>query len=240
MKTVTQVLKDKIKESFHLAELDRSNLREFDRDLYGASGRKIKHCINNICGLKDNLTYLELGVYRGSTLIAANFRNSITTYAVDDYTIDQKEANPYKETGWTNPRQAVVELIDRYKNSEKLQNIINLIDSEASKVNLKSIPRKVDVVHYDLEEHHANLESVLRHYIPIFDKHFILMVSNWNSQGVRTAYSRFAKSPGIDVELLAEKVSFTTGDSLNWYNGFSVSLVTISAAKEEKKEETND
>ena len=41
MKTVTQVLKDKIKESFHLAELDRSNLREFDRDLYGASGRKI-------------------------------------------------------------------------------------------------------------------------------------------------------------------------------------------------------
>lgn len=240
MKTVTQVLKDKVKDSFRLAELDRSNLREFDRDLYGASGRKIKHCINNICAVKDNLTYLELGVYRGSTLIAANFRNNITTYAVDDYTIDQKEANPYKESGWTNPRQAVVDLVERYRNSEKLQNIINLIDSEATKTNLKSIPKKVDLVHYDLEEHHANLESVLRYFIPVFDKHFILMVSNWNSQGVRTAFKRFSNTPGIEVELLEEKVSHTTGDSLNWYNGFSVSLVTIGSMKEEKKEEKND
>ena len=45
MKTITQVLKDKIAGSFHQAELDKSNLREFDRDLYGASGRKIKHAI---------------------------------------------------------------------------------------------------------------------------------------------------------------------------------------------------
>ena len=74
MKTITQVTKDKLADSFRQAELDKSNLREFDRDLYGASGRKIKHAINNICSIKDNLTYLELGVYRGSTLIAANFK----------------------------------------------------------------------------------------------------------------------------------------------------------------------
>lgn len=240
MKTITPVLKNKIAESFHQAELDKSNLREFDRDLYGASGRKIKHAINNICNIKDNLTYLELGVYRGSTLIAANFRNNITTYAIDDYTIDQKEANPFKEDGWTNPKRAVIDLIDRYKSSDKLQNIINLIDSEATKANLKTIPKKVDIIHYDLDEHHANLESVLRYYIPVFDKYVVLMVSNWNSQGVRNAFARFAKTPGIEVEILNEKLSHTTADSMNWYNGFSVSLVTINSVKDEKKEESND
>lgn len=239
MKTITQVTKDKLADSFRQAELDKSNLREFDRDLYGASGRKIKHAINNICSIKDNLTYLELGVYRGSTLIAANFKNDITTYAVDDYTIDPKEANPYKEEGWTNPRMAVVDLINRYRQSEKLQNIINLIDSEATKVNLKSIAKKIDIVHYDLEEHHCNLESVLRYYLPVFDKYVVLLISNWNSSSVRTAYTRFANTPGVEVELLNEKLSHTTADGMNWYNGFSLSLVNINAVKEEKKEESD-
>jgi hypothetical protein len=63
------------------------------------------------------------------------------------------------------------------------------------------------------------------------------MVSNWNSLGVRNAYTRFAKTPGIEVELLNEKLSSTTGDSMNWYNGFSVSLITLNASKEEKKDE---
>ena len=239
MKTITQVLKDKIAGSFHQAELDKSNLREFDRDLYGASGRKIKHTINNICAIKDNLTYLELGAYRGSTLIAANFRNNITSYVVDDFTIDPKEADPYKEQGWNNPRQALNDLLDRYRNSDKLTNMINIIESEATKVNLKLIPRKIDIIHYDLEIHHANLESTLRYYLPVFDKYTILLVSNWNSQSVRAAYVRFKNTPGIDVELLNEKLSSNTGDSMNWFNGFSVSLITINA-KDEKKEETND
>ena len=238
MKIMTQVLKDKVAGSFHQAELDKSNLREFDRDLYGASGRKIKHAINNICGVKDNLTYLELGAYRGSTLIAANFRNNITSYAVDDFTIDEKEANPYKEQGWNNPKQALDDLIDRYRKSDKLDNVINIINSEATKVNLKLLPKKIDIIHYDLENHHANLESILRYYLPVFDKYTLLLVSNWNSTGIRNSYKRFSNSPGIEVELLNEKLSHNTADNTNWYNGFSVSLITINA-KEEKKEETN-
>ena len=121
-----------------------------------------------------------------------------------------------------------------------MQNIINLIDSEATKVNLKSIPKKIDIVHYDLEEHHCNLESVLRYYLPVFDKYVVLLVSNWNSSSVRNAYTRFANTPGIEVELLNQKLSHTTADSMNWYNGFSVSLVTINSLEEKKKEESND
>jgi len=238
MKTITQVIKDKLAASLYQAESDKSNLREFDRDLYGTTGRKIKHAINNICGIKDNMTYLELGIYRGSTLIAANFRNNITTYAVDDFTIDPKEADNYKESGWSNPRYAVDDLIARYRKSDKLDNVINIFNCEAKKVDLKLIPRKIDIIHYDLDFHHADLESVLRYYLPVFDKYTVLLVSGWNSETTRNSYKRFSNSPGIDVELLNEKLSHTTSDSMHWYNGFSVSLVTINS-KEDKKEENN-
>ena len=108
-------MKNSIIEAFHLAELDKSKLREVERDLYGNSGRKIRHTINNICSIKENAVYVELGVYRGSTLVAANYGNKLISYAIDDFSIDIKEADNYKETGWNNPRIAVKELIQKYR-----------------------------------------------------------------------------------------------------------------------------
>lgn len=232
MKTITQITKNKIIEAFHQAELDKSGLREFERDLYGASGRKIKHAINNICAVKDNLTHLELGVYRGSTLVAANYNNKITCYAVDDFTIEIIEPRPYKESGWNNVRNACKEMIERYKLN------INFYESDATKLDVKKIAKKLDTIHFDLEEDHGNIENVLRHYLSVFDKHTIIMISNWNSKGLRNSFTRFSQSPGIEVEPLMEKLSSTTGDSMNWYNGFAVFLVTIDS-KELEKEETN-
>ena len=234
MKTITQLTKNKIIDAFKEAEQDKSGLREFERDLYGASGRKTRHAINNICGVKDNLTYLELGVYRGSTLVAANYDNKLTTYAIDDFTIDIKEPKQYKENGWNNARQATKDLLDRYNFSN-----VNIIEEEANSVDTKKIAKKVDIVHYDLDEHHASVEQVLRHYLSVFDKHTILMFSNWNSNGVRNSFAQFKKTPGIEVEMLFEKLSSATADSLNWYNGFAVFLFTLNA-KEVEKEVKND
>ena len=230
MKLFNDKNKDAVKEAFYLAEHDRSNLREYDRDLYGYSGKKIRHAINNICSIKDKLTYVELGVYRGSTMIAATYNTKVAkAYGVDDFTIDLKEATPYKETGWSNPRIAAEELFEKYKKP------INLIKSEARSVDFSLIPGKIDIIHYDLDLHHASLESILRYYLHKFDKHTLLIISNWNARGVRTDYKNFAKTPGISVELLDEKLSSTTGDTENWYNGLSVSLVSF----EEKDAESD-
>lgn len=235
MKIVNDVTKQNIQQAFYDAEQDKSNLREFERDLYGFSGRKVRHAINNICSLKEKMVYLELGVYRASTLIAANFRSNVSqSYGVDDFTIDSKEANPYNEQGWNNPRIVAEELIERYKKEFSSPNQVKLIKSEARKVDLTQL-RKVDVIHYDLDEHHAGVESILRYYLPKFDKHTILLISNWNSQGVRNSYRNFAKTPGLKVELVAEQLSFSTGNTENWYNGLSASIVSF-----EEEEITND
>lgn len=230
MKIITQQTKDIIKEAFYLAELDKSKLREFDRDLYGNSGNRIKHTINNICGFKENLVYVELGVYRGSTLIAANYQNKLISYGIDDFTIDMKEGDWYKETGWNNPKIAVKELLDRYKFSN-----VTLFESEATKLDIKKIPKKIDILHYDLDQHHANVEQVLRHYILSFDKYTILLISNWNSIHIRNSFANFAyRTPDIEVEKIAEQLSSTTGDSLNWYNGFAAFVFNFKTKETEK------
>jgi len=242
MKVITQVIRDKAKEAFHQAELDRSNITEYERDLYGFSGRKIKHTISNICSIKDNLNYLELGVYRGATIISASFRNTTSIFGVDDFTLDHKEAEPYKENGWNNPKIVAESLFERYKTRGDIKNTITLLQSEATKVDLKLINKKIDIIHYDLDEHHANLESVVKYYTPVLDKYSILLVSNWNSKGVRDSYNRLSTTAGLSLELIYEKLSSTTGDTLNWYNGFSASILTITpaAVAATKKEEVND
>jgi hypothetical protein len=227
MKTISEVTTQNIKQAFYDAEQDKSNLREFERDLYGFSGAKIRHTINNICSIKEKMSYLELGVYRGSTLIAANFRtNVVQSYGIDDFTIDHKEATPYKPEGWSNPRIVAEDLLERYKKEFSTQTQVKLINSEARKTELSQL-RKVDIIHYDLEEHHAGVESTLRYFLPKFDKHVILLISNWNSAGVRTSYKNFAKTPGLKVELVEEKLSSSTGNTETWYNGFSASLVSF-------------
>lgn len=236
MKVVTAQTKKALNDAIFMAEQDKSNLTEFERDLYGNSGRKVRHAINNVCNIKENSVYLELGIYRGSTLVSALYDSKVSTaYAVDDFTIDQKEAHPYRETGWNNVRNAFSELTTTHRLSKLLKPTI--IESTADKVDVKKIVKKLDIIHYDLDEHHTNLESTIRHYIPILDKFTILLVSNWNSKGVRDAWKRLGQTPGLDIELIVEKQSSNTGDTANWYNGFSISVMELKATA---KAETDD
>ena len=236
MKVVTAQTKKALNDAIFMAEQDKSNLTEFERDLYGNSGRKVKHAINNVCNIKENSVYLELGIYRGSTLISALYDTKVSTaYAVDDYTIDQKEGHPYRESGWNNVRNAFSELTTTHRLSNLLKPTI--IESTADKVDVKKLVKKLDIIHYDLDEHHTNLESTMRHYIPILDKFTILLISNWNSKGVRDAWKRLGQTPGLDIELVVEKQSSNTGDTANWYNGFSISVIELKTAA---KAETDD
>jgi hypothetical protein len=222
-------MKDNIVEAFHKAELDKSNLREHERDLYGESSKKIRHTINNICGLKENLAFLELGAYRGSTTIAANYGNKIISFIVDDFTMDQKETTTYKETSWNNVKLAFEDITSKYP----FKKDIVLFSVEATKVPLELITKKISLIHYDLNEHHTSIGTVIKYYLPVLDNFSILMISNWNSQGLRRNFNSFFEAnENIKAELIQEKLSTTTGDSDNWYNGFAVFSLTLTNKSE--------
>jgi hypothetical protein len=229
MKIITTILKNKIAQAFMDAEGDVSGLTDRERELYGYSGVRTRNLINNLCDIKNDLTYLELGCYRGATLIAATFRNKITAYAVDDFTIDTKEGKPYKETGWSNPRLALDDLMGRYLSRDCKDSRVQLINSPAMKVNLDTINMPIDIVHYDLDLHHADINDCLTYFAPVLDKHFVLVISNWNSSGLKDSYQRLLDNDMFEVEIVYSKDNGHTADTENWYNG--VALATVKKVK---------
>ena len=228
MKSITKEKIEELKKAFYQAEHDKSNLREFDRDLYGASGHKIKHLINNLASTVSNSTFLEFGIYRGSTMVAALYETKVKKwYGIDDFTLDYKEADFYKKSGWSNARATANELLAiRYSDIRiDPKREIVIIEKEAKLVDITDLPKTVDFIHYDLDTHHATVESILRMYLKIFDTYTVLIVANWNAKGVRASFSNFQKTPGLIFTDLGHKQSRNTADNENWYNGVSLWLV---------------
>lgn len=225
MKTFNKINENAIIKSFYLAEQDSSNLREQELDLYSHNGKKTKHLINNICATKINMTYLELGVYRGGTAIAALYDTKVTTFiGIDDYTIDYKEATLYKKTGWSNCALATIDLFHKYRAALKSTKIEIKEFQEVTSVDTSKLPI-FDVIHYDLDNDHASVEQVMRHYLSNFDDYTILIISNWNTLKTHNSFINFTKTPDLTFTELGTKQSHTSSDEQNWFAGVSVWLV---------------
>ena len=63
----------------------------------------------------DKINYLELGAYRGATLIAALWQNDVNAYAVEHFKYDATSPNRFMEDGHPNVRTALENTIDTYK-----------------------------------------------------------------------------------------------------------------------------
>lgn len=75
------------------ADIKKSKIDDFHEKIYLSSPR-MKAFINNICSA-EKINYLELGVYRGATLLAATVGNPDTkAVGVENYSHDPKEINP--------------------------------------------------------------------------------------------------------------------------------------------------
>ena len=97
------------------SDINRSKLDDFHKVIFQSSPR-LKAFINNICAA-DNVNYLELGVYRGATLLAATVGNPGTkAVGVENYSYDLKESDPKNppEGGFTTMKVELAAHIDRH------------------------------------------------------------------------------------------------------------------------------
>ena len=65
-----------VKASLEMADNERSKLSERERELHGLSSIRLRCLINNLCAA-EKCNYLEIGAYKGSTLIAAARGNDV-------------------------------------------------------------------------------------------------------------------------------------------------------------------
>jgi len=85
--------------AFQEADLSNSKLDKFHNKIYGAASPRLLALINNLCAA-DNVNYLDLGSYRGATLLAATMGNpTATAVGVENYSYEQTEIRPNEPDG---------------------------------------------------------------------------------------------------------------------------------------------
>ena len=140
-----------VKACLKMSDAERSKLTDSERELHGQSSIKLKSLLNNLCA-KDGTRYLELGVYKASTLMSAVYGNkNIEAVGVEDFTFDYREPKKYMEEGWPNMRSHMYDTLQKYQfvddvNSEN----IKIIESNFADVSWSS-QQKFDVIFFDLE-----------------------------------------------------------------------------------------
>ena len=93
-----------ISAALELADNGLSKISERERELFGLSSTRLRSLLNNLCS-KENTNYLELGVYKGATIISALYGNpTLKAVGVDNYKYDEREPKKWADEGtiWEN------------------------------------------------------------------------------------------------------------------------------------------
>lgn len=158
----------------------------------GMSSTKSRHLLNNLCAFPE-VVYFEIGSWKGSTIIAASFKNKGHFYALDSF----KKRFKQKE----NPS------VTFYSNKDKFSNYCNytFFENNSWEFDLSNIKEKVNVYFYDGDHSPEGTEKAFTYYDEILADTFILLMDDWNRTHIRKA----TKKALSKCEILFEKEFFT-------------------------------
>ena len=117
-----------VKASLEMADNERSKITEREREMHGLSSVRLKCLINNLCAA-ESVNYLEVGTYKGATLIAAMRGNDINATGIDSFLYDEREPNKWAPKGyiWDNMKSQLEANLNTYRlqpdvvNGDKVQ-----------------------------------------------------------------------------------------------------------------------
>jgi len=109
-----------LKKSIHNADRQTSKLSGFYKEVFGLTSPRIKDLLNNICD-HESVKYLEMGVFRGSTLIAASVNDSKISYGIDNFSYSPYDAAIWNKDGWPSIKRAAKDNIERARIEKKVK-----------------------------------------------------------------------------------------------------------------------
>lgn len=204
-----------IRECFKRVEKNYSKLTTELLSLEGMSSSKVRHFLNNLCSMPDTY-YLEIGVFKGSTFIAALYQNQQSVKeatAIDNWS----EFGNNKD-------------IFLYQTKKHLNQInFRFIEQDSFTLNIeKNFSKKINIYFYDGYHSAEAQKKAFTYYNNIFDDTFITVIDDWNSEDVRKgtfdAFDELHYSILFEAELPAQY----NGDLANWWNGIYVAIVSKS------------
>jgi hypothetical protein len=184
-----------------------SNLDERVFSIEGFSGKKFKYFLNNLLCEANGLSYLEIGVWKGSTTIAGLYNN---TEKLKYYLIDN-----FSEFG--GPKHEFENNFKTFLNKES-----NIIDKDCFKIDTKKYGIKnIDIYFYDGPHEEQQHYDALSYYYSSMNTNFIYIVDDWNWEKVKLGTYRAIHDLKLKTNKLIEyHTSFQ--DSETWWNGCSI------------------
>lgn len=198
-----------VDESIRLALKGKSKLSNDVLAIDGMSSAKVRHFLNNLIAKSEDVRYLEVGVWKGSTFVSALFENNYK-YAV---AIDN-----FSEFG--GPKQICISNLKKFNITANKN--ATLICEKFEDVKLD---KKFNIYFYDgnhTEESQIKAFEVVNDNL---DDVFITIVDDWNHQrvkdGTRKAFEKLKYNVVKEWALHADK----NGDKQNWWNGLYVAII---------------
>ena len=176
-----------IENSLNKANNYKSNIDNEVLNIDGMTGVKTRHLYNNLCSL-DNIRYLEIGSWKGSSICSAMSNNNITCLCIDNWCkFEGSGANDLKEYFGENINDTFSvkkEFINNF-NKCKGSNNAKYIENNCWDICVNEIG-KFNIYMYDGEHSEKSHFLALKYYLPCLDKEFIYIIDDWNWYSVQT------------------------------------------------------
>lgn len=186
------------------SKIDNPAILEID----GMSTSKTRHLLNNLCSL-PNSSYLEIGVWKGSTWISAlynNYKEINEAAAIDNW------------SQFGGPKEAFTANCKTFLFNNKYK----FIDLDSFQLNpLTLFTKPVNIYFYDGCHLQESQRKAFTYYNEIFDDVFIAVVDDWSSEVHRIG--TFQAFDELHYEVLFED-SLPAGENEFW-NGQYIAVI---------------
>lgn len=236
---MTKITKELVDASLEMADNENAKIGEREREIFGLSSTRLRCLLNNLCSPK-NTRYLELGVYKGATLLSA-MANNPTCYAigVENFTYDEREPTKRAKAGdiWHNMKSQLYANIDRYKDPDSSVNTdnIKIVEQSFEKVAWNA-HKDIDLCFFDISP--VNAETYRNFFIkvlPSLAKQATIVFSNYsNETHAKQIDDVLDTATGFTITHRNHRVSGGLSDSTQYYSGVLIINIEKTAVAAKK------
>ena len=206
------LLIDHVKTSITKASNGQSKLIPSILKIEGMSSSKGRYLLNNLCSL-PGISYLEIGVHKGSTFISALYGNTGTlsyAVAIDDWSDFARQNKDFMvNTSLYIPKKA-----------------FTLIEHDCFSIDIKeNFPKPINMYFYDGNHGREYQRKAFTYYNDILDDTFIALVDDWNFSDVEQGTKQAFQELGYTILFEELLPGMTLNDSQNWWNGMYVAVI---------------
>ena len=194
-----------IKQCIDNATNHKSKLTEdYISKLEGLSSPKVWHLLNNLCS--RSTAYLEVGCFKGSTLLAALYKNPVYAFAIDNFTMSPKTRD---------------EFFDNTKDAQ-----FEFYEGDSFSFDIRKIKKPIDLYFYDGDHSGEAQYKALTHFAGALADEFIFVCDDWDLSKMKTCTFSAVKDLGFKITEYHELKGHTTGTlearKDGWWDGLGI------------------